>query len=91
MLSRRVLLEKERAALKESTLERLKEGQLVEGIVKNLTEYGAFIDLGGLDGLLHIGLGGGVAERQPEGVLGAGRSANSRTAAPWPSACATRR
>src|SRR5499426_478380 len=54
VLSRRVLLEKERAALKESTLERLKEGQIVEGIVKNLTEYGAFIDLGGIDGLLHI-------------------------------------
>ena len=54
VLSRRVLLEKERAALKESTLERLREGQIVEGIVKNLTEYGAFIDLGGIDGLLHI-------------------------------------
>ncbi len=54
VLSRRVLLETERAALKESTLERLSEGQLVEGIVKNLTEYGAFIDLGGIDGLLHI-------------------------------------
>lgn len=54
VLSRRVLLEKERAALKESTLERLQEGQVVEGIVKNLTEYGAFIDLGGIDGLLHI-------------------------------------
>jgi small subunit ribosomal protein S1 len=54
VLSRRVLLEKERAALKESTLERLQEGQIVEGIVKNLTEYGAFIDLGGIDGLLHI-------------------------------------
>ncbi len=36
------------------TLEKLKEGQIVEGIVKNLTEYGAFIDLGGIDGLLHI-------------------------------------
>jgi small subunit ribosomal protein S1 len=54
VLSRRVLLEKERAALKESTLERLQEDQIVEGIVKNLTEYGAFIDLGGIDGLLHI-------------------------------------
>src|SRR6201995_5465215 len=54
VLSRRVLLEKERAALKESTLERLKEGQIVEGIVKNLTEYGALIALGGIDGLLHI-------------------------------------
>src|SRR5215510_4903975 len=54
VLSRRVLLEKERAELKEQTLEKLKEGQIVEGIVKNLTEYGAFIDLGGIDGLLHI-------------------------------------
>src|SRR5437879_5906295 len=54
VLSRRVLLEKERAELKGQTLDKLKEGQLVEGIVKNLTEYGAFIDLGGIDGLLHI-------------------------------------
>src|SRR5947209_6294268 len=54
VLSRRVLLEKERAELKGMTLEKLKEGQIVEGIVKNLTEYGAFIDLGGIDGLLHI-------------------------------------
>ena len=54
VLSRRVLLEKERAELKGNTLEKLKEGQIVEGIVKNLTEYGAFIDLGGIDGLLHI-------------------------------------
>lgn len=54
VLSRRALLEKERASLKETTLERLTEGQLADGIVKNLTEYGAFIDLGGIDGLLHI-------------------------------------
>jgi len=54
VLSRRVLLEKERAELKETTLEKLRENQIVEGIVKNLTEYGAFIDLGGIDGLLHI-------------------------------------
>jgi len=54
VLSRRVLLEKERAEMKEQTLDRLKEGQIVEGVVKNLTEYGAFIDLGGIDGLLHI-------------------------------------
>jgi len=54
VLSRRALLERERAEMKASTLERLKEGQIVEGIVKNLTEYGAFLDLGGIDGLLHI-------------------------------------
>ena len=54
VLSRRVLLEAERAELKEETLNKLQEGQIVEGVVKNLTDYGAFIDLGGIDGLLHI-------------------------------------
>ncbi len=54
VLSRRVLLEDERSMLKAKTLETLEEGQVVEGVVKNITDYGAFIDLGGLDGLLHI-------------------------------------
>ncbi len=54
VLSRRVLLEEERESLRSDTLETLEEGQAVEGIVKNLTDYGAFIDLGGIDGLLHI-------------------------------------
>ncbi len=54
VLSRRVLLEKERESLRSGTLETLAEDQIVEGIVKNLTDYGAFIDLGGIDGLLHI-------------------------------------
>ncbi len=54
VLSRRVLLEAERATLKSDTLNRLQEGEIVEGVVKNLTDYGAFIDLGGIDGLLHI-------------------------------------
>src|SRR5207237_3579831 len=45
VLSRRVLLEKERAELKGQTLEKLKEGQIVEGIVKNLTEHGAYMTL----------------------------------------------
>ena len=54
VLSRRVILEAERAELKGQTLDKLEEGQLVEGQVKNLTDYGAFIDLGGIDGLLHI-------------------------------------
>ena len=54
VLSRRVLLEAERANLKTDTLNRLQEGEIVEGVVKNLTDYGAFIDLGGIDGLLHI-------------------------------------
>lgn len=54
VLSRRILLEEERKIQREETLNRLKEGEIVEGTVKNLTDYGAFIDLGGLDGLLHI-------------------------------------
>ncbi len=54
VLSRRVILEEERRKMKEHTLAALKEGALVEGTVKNITEYGAFIDLGGIDGLLHI-------------------------------------
>jgi len=54
VLSRRVLLEEQRDSLRGDTLETLSEGQVVEGVVKNLTDYGAFIDLGGIDGLLHI-------------------------------------
>ena len=54
VLSRRVLIEAERKVAKAETLSNLEEGALVEGIVKNITDYGAFIDLGGVDGLLHI-------------------------------------
>jgi small subunit ribosomal protein S1 len=53
-VSRRVLLEEERNKLRGETLTNLKEGALVKGKIKNLTDYGAFIDLGGIDGLLHI-------------------------------------
>jgi len=54
VLSRRVLLEKERDQQKTKTLETLEEGKVVKGVIKNITEYGAFVDLGGIDGLLHI-------------------------------------
>jgi small subunit ribosomal protein S1 len=54
VLSRRVLLEKEREELKSDTLDRLEEGKVLDGVVKNITEYGVFVDLGGIDGLLHI-------------------------------------
>ena len=54
VLSRRALLEKERATLKAKTLEKLREGAVLDGVVKNITEYGAFVDLGGIDGLLHV-------------------------------------
>lgn len=54
VLSRRALLEEERAESRKATLEKLVEGQVMPGVVKNLTEYGAFVDLGGVDGLLHV-------------------------------------
>ncbi|MBM4398275.1 MAG: 30S ribosomal protein S1, partial [Deltaproteobacteria bacterium] len=54
VLSRRALLEKEREELKSKTLSTLQVGQVVEGTVMNITEYGCFVDLGGIDGLLHI-------------------------------------
>jgi len=54
VLSRRELLEEERKALKTQTLATLEEGKVFRGKIKNITEYGAFVDLGGLDGLLHI-------------------------------------
>lgn len=54
VVSRRVLLEETRDKKRQTTLATLKEGQLIQGMVKNITDYGAFIDLGGIDGLLHI-------------------------------------
>ena len=54
VLSRRIVLEEERAALKRDTISHLSEGVVLEGIIKNITDYGAFVDLGGIDGLLHI-------------------------------------
>ena len=54
VLSRRALLEKERDSLKQEVLKVLEEGVILEGTVKNITGYGAFVDLGGIDGILHI-------------------------------------
>jgi len=54
VLSRKAVLEKNNSEVKVELLKNLEEGQIVKGIVKNITDYGAFIDLGGLDGLLHI-------------------------------------
>jgi small subunit ribosomal protein S1 len=54
VLSRRVILEEEREKLRTETLASISEGKVVEGVVKNITEYGVFVDLGGVDGLLHI-------------------------------------
>lgn len=54
VVSRRALLEKERDTMREETMKVLEEGVILEGVVKNTTEYGAFVDLGGIDGLLHV-------------------------------------
>jgi small subunit ribosomal protein S1 len=54
VVSRRAVVEQEFSAEREALLEELQEGKSVKGIVKNLTDYGAFVDLGGIDGLLHI-------------------------------------
>jgi small subunit ribosomal protein S1 len=54
VVSRRVLLEESRERKRQETLSNIQEGQWVDGVVKNITEYGAFVDLGGVDGLLHI-------------------------------------
>ncbi|MBL0942118.1 MAG: 30S ribosomal protein S1, partial [Alphaproteobacteria bacterium] len=54
VVSRRAVLEESRAEARSELISNLQEGQILEGIVKNLTDYGAFIDLGGVDGLLHV-------------------------------------
>lgn len=54
VLSRRAILQEERGKLRSEILGQIQEGMIVKGIVKNITDYGAFIDLGGIDGLLHI-------------------------------------
>ncbi|MDX1499123.1 MAG: 30S ribosomal protein S1 [Woeseiaceae bacterium] len=54
VVSRRAVVEQEYSAEREALLEELQEGNVISGIVKNLTDYGAFVDLGGIDGLLHI-------------------------------------
>jgi len=54
VVSRRAVLEESRAEQRNELLANLKEGQVLEGVVKNITDYGAFVDLGGLDGLLHV-------------------------------------
>ncbi len=54
VVSRRAILEESRAEQRAEVIGNLTEGQIVDGVVKNITEYGAFVDLGGVDGLLHV-------------------------------------
>jgi small subunit ribosomal protein S1 len=74
VLSRRIVLEEERDALKRDTITQLSEGVVMEGTVKNVTDYGAFIDLGGIDGLLHITDMSWGRVNHPSEVLNVGQS-----------------
>ncbi|WP_303721261.1 30S ribosomal protein S1 [Malonomonas rubra] len=76
VLSRRVLLETERESQRGETLKTLEENQIVEGVVKNLTDYGAFIDLGGIDGLLHITDMSWGRVKHPSDILAVGDKIN---------------
>ena len=92
VLSRRVLLEKERDELKKPRPSRTsKEGKVVKGVVKNITEYGAFIDLGGIDGLLHItDMSWGRVNHPSRGVPGRRRGHASRSSSSTPRPSASR-
>ncbi len=72
VVSRRAVLEEENSAEREALLASLQEGQEVKGVVKNLTDYGAFVDLGGIDGLLHITDMAWRRVRHPSEMVGVG-------------------
>ena len=78
VVSRRAVIESENSAEKEQLLESLQEGHIVQGIVKNLTDYGAFVDLGGIDGLLHITDISWKRVKHPQDVLTVGQNLDVR-------------
>jgi len=76
VLSRRAILAEERGKLRDETLSQIQEGMVVKGIVKNITDYGAFIDLGGVDGLLHITDMSWGRVKHPSNILAVGDEIN---------------
>ncbi|MBT5032787.1 MAG: 30S ribosomal protein S1 [Proteobacteria bacterium] len=78
VVSRRAVVENQMGAEREQLLEKLEEGQIVKGVVKNLTDYGAFINLGGLDGLLHITDMAWKRVKHPSEVLEVGQELDAR-------------
>jgi small subunit ribosomal protein S1 len=78
VVSRRAVVESENSAEREQMLERLQEGAIVTGVVKNLTDYGAFVDLGGIDGLLHITDMAWKRVRHPSEVVNVGEELQVR-------------
>jgi len=78
VVSRRAVVEKEMEAERSQLLENLEEGQIINGVVKNLTDYGAFVNLGGLDGLLHITDIAWKRVKHPSEVLSVGQELDVR-------------
>ncbi len=78
VVSRRAVVENELSAEREALLESLEEGQIVKGVVKNLTDYGAFVNLGGIDGLLHITDLAWRRVKHPSEVLEVGQEVEAR-------------
>ncbi len=76
VVSRRAVLEESRKEQRDELLATLTEGQVLEGVVKNITDYGAFVDLGGLDGLLHVTDISWRRVNHPTDVLGVGQNVN---------------
>ena len=76
VVSRRAVLEESRAEQRNELLATLSEGQILSGVVKNITDYGAFVDLGGLDGLLHVTDISWRRVNHPTEVLGVGQTVN---------------
>ena len=74
VVSRRAVLEESRAEQRNELLATLSEGQILDGVVKNITDYGAFVDLGGLDGLLHVTDISWKRVNHPSDVLGVGQN-----------------
>ncbi|MCK5374615.1 MAG: 30S ribosomal protein S1, partial [Alphaproteobacteria bacterium] len=78
VVSRRAILEESRSELREEVLAKVAEGVVLEGVVKNITDYGAFIDLGGVDGLLHVTDISWKRINHPSEVLQVGQTVNVR-------------
>src|ERR671912_814372 len=74
VVSRRAVLEETRAEQRSGLIQNLTEGQVIEGVVKNITDYGAFVDLGGIDGLLHVTDISWKRVAHPTDVLGVGQN-----------------
>uniref|UniRef100_UPI0025BF22CD 30S ribosomal protein S1 n=1 Tax=Arenimonas sp. TaxID=1872635 RepID=UPI0025BF22CD len=78
VVSRRAVVESESSVEREQLMERLQEGAVIKGVVKNLTDYGAFVDLGGIDGLLHITDMAWKRVRHPSEVVNVGEELDVR-------------